>query len=89
MEFRYIDGVATLKLDALKCVGCGMCEVVCPHRIFKIRNKKAIICDKDRCIESGACANNCPAGAISVTPGTGCAYAIMDKLLGNDGDCCC
>jgi NAD-dependent dihydropyrimidine dehydrogenase PreA subunit len=86
-EYRYIDGVATLKLDQDACVGCGECATVCPHRVFAINDRKAGIVDFDACIECGACARNCPAKAIAVRPGVGCASYIMAvwlaRLTGN------
>lgn len=92
-DFRYIEGVATLRLDAAKCVGCGMCETVCPHRIFSVREKKAAIRDFDACMECGACARNCPVDAITVTPGVGCAAYIIStwisKATGSTGTRCC
>jgi len=92
--FRYIEKVATLKLDKEACVGCGQCVTVCPHRIFELKEKKAEIVDFDACIECGACAMNCPTEAITVTPGTGCAALIMatwlHELTGKKigSDCC-
>ncbi len=80
-EFRYIDGTATLKLDSERCVGCGMCTVVCPHRIFAVKEKKAEIQDFDACMECGACALNCPVQAIAVNPGVGCADYIIATWL--------
>ena len=32
--FSYLPGVSTLELDREACVGCGMCEEVCPHQVF-------------------------------------------------------
>ena len=92
-DFRYIGGVATLRLDPALCVGCGMCEMVCPHRIFAVRGKKAVIRDVDACMECGACAQNCPVDAISVNPGVGCAAYIIStwisKVKGSSGTRCC
>ncbi len=68
---RYIDDVSTLILNPDKCIGCGLCVEVCPHRVFELDNKKARIADFNACIECGACVNNCPARAIEVTPGVG------------------
>jgi len=68
-NFRYLHGVTTLQLDTEACVGCGMCESVCPHTVFQMKGKKAEIEDLDGCMECGACARNCPTGAIRVTPG--------------------
>ena len=82
-EFRYIDGAALLRLDEEACIGCGNCTVVCPHRVFALRGKKAGIVDHDGCMECGACALNCPAGAIVVNPdeGCGCAALIINGWL--------
>lgn len=80
-NFRYIKNVSTLSLDVDKCIGCGMCAMVCPHRIFEIRDKKAVIIDFDACIECGACAQNCPTEALSVTPGVGCASFLISAWI--------
>jgi ferredoxin len=93
-DFRYLDKVATLKLDTDKCIGCGACAQVCPHRILEVRDKKAAILDFDACMECGACWRNCPVEAITVTPGVGCAsYLIsvwLHKMTGKQVDtgCC-
>ena len=92
-DFRYLEGVATLKLNKDACIGCGMCATVCPHRIFEVAGKKAEIMDFDACMECGACAQNCPVEAISVTPGVGCAsYLIalwLSKLTGKKAEPVC
>jgi NAD-dependent dihydropyrimidine dehydrogenase PreA subunit len=89
-NFRYLPGVTTLTLNPKTCVGCGMCEIVCPHRVFSIENKKARIVDLDGCMECGACAKNCPADAIGVTPGVGCAaYIIQTWIKGKNTAVCC
>ncbi|BBD08720.1 4Fe-4S ferredoxin [Desulfovibrio ferrophilus] len=90
-DFRYLDGVATLKYDAEACVGCGSCTTVCPHGVFELQGKKAVIVDGDGCMECGACAMNCAPGAITVTPGVGCAAYIIQTWLPwtkNAGGCC-
>jgi len=48
-----------------------------------MKDGKAFIAIKDACIECGACAKNCPFGAIDVKAGVGCATAIL-----RGGDCC-
>ena len=89
-NFRYLEGVTTLELDPESCVGCGVCEVVCPHAVFQIRGKKAEIVDRDGCMECGACVQNCAAGAIRVTPGVGCAsYIIQTWIKGKEAAGCC
>lgn len=82
---RYIDGAAVLRLDEQACIGCGMCVVVCPHRIFELHNKKAKIVDYNACMECGACATNCPVEALFVNPdnGCGCAALIISRWISN------
>ena len=87
---RYLSGVATLRLDAARCIGCGMCVNVCPHAVFKLENRKAGVTDADLCMECGACAINCPVEAIAVKKGVGCAQAVITGFLnGTAPDCGC
>lgn len=89
-DFRYLEGVTTLQLDVETCVGCGACEIVCPHGVFRMNAKRAQIDDLDACMECGACALNCPVDAISVTPGVGCAaYIIQTWIKGKASASCC
>lgn len=86
----YLKNVVTLKLDIDKCIGCGICKIVCPHGVFEIKDKKAEILDRDKCMECGACSKNCPVQAINVRPGVGCAYGIiMGAILGTEPTCGC
>ena len=88
--FQYIKNVVTLQLDTQKCSGCTMCTVVCPHAVFKMKNKKTFINNKDKCMECGACAKNCPENAITVRTGVGCAAGIINGLLkGTEPSCDC
>lgn len=77
MPFKYLSKDITLTLNQKKCVGCGICNNVCPHRVFNLENRKAHIVHLDRCIECGACMANCPVGAIKVEAGVGCATAVL------------
>lgn len=79
--FRYLENVATLKLDQPACIGCGRCPEVCPHQVFAMVGKKAAIRDLDACMECGACALNCPVKAISVDAGVGCASGMISEWL--------
>jgi NAD-dependent dihydropyrimidine dehydrogenase PreA subunit len=96
MKHKYLKNVATLKLDAEKCTGCGMCVSVCPHGVFELSSGRAKIADLDSCMECGACAKNCAFSALTVTPGVGCASAIIKGMLTgtepscdcSGGDCC-
>ena len=88
---RYIPGVTTLRLDAEACTGCGICLWVCPHAVFRKVPRKVELADADGCMECGACVLNCPEGALTVEPGTGCAWAILKAwLTGEEGrkGCC-
>lgn len=75
--YRYIDGTATLRVERQRCVGCGNCTNVCPHRIFALTPEGLSVIDPDVCIECGACARNCPVAVITVSPGVGCASALI------------
>ncbi|MBF0467953.1 MAG: 4Fe-4S binding protein [Desulfamplus sp.] len=70
-NIRYLEDVSTLAFNKDKCVGCGLCTVVCPHQVFEMNDGKAVIVDLDGCMECGACVNNCPVNAIEVNPGVG------------------
>ena len=95
-SLRYLENVATLALDVDACVGCGMCTMVCPHRVLAMNGRKAYIQDLHGCMECGACTENCPTGALSVTPGVGCAAYIIQVWIkgkehascGGEGGCC-
>ncbi len=81
-RFRYIENVVSLTLDSAKCIGCGLCTVVCPQDVFTVSSQKKIaIADRDGCMECGACAKNCPTEAIHVAPGVGCAAYIIQTWL--------
>ena len=43
----YLKDVVTLQLDENKCTGCGMCLDVCPHEVFKMNSKHAVIKDRE------------------------------------------
>ncbi|MFX0091221.1 MAG: mercury methylation ferredoxin HgcB [Candidatus Hodarchaeota archaeon] len=86
---KYLKNVVTLKLDQEKCTGCRMCTIVCPHRVFSMNGKKAMILDRNACMECGACARNCPAMAIFVNAGVGCATAVINSKLKRKEAACC
>lgn len=90
MAMIYLRNVVTLKLDAARCDGCGMCVQVCPHAVFRIEKGKALIANRDACMECGACSLNCAAGALFVKAGVGCATAVIHgKLHGTEPSCGC
>lgn len=90
MALRYIEDVVTLELDQNKCNGCTLCTQVCPHGVFVVEYRVARIVDFNACMECGACAKNCAQGAISLSPGVGCAAAIINSwVFGGEPSCGC
>ncbi len=89
-QLKYLSGVTTLEFDQDKCCGCGICAIVCPHRVFQSKEEGVKINNRDRCMECGACAQNCPTQALTVRAGVGCAYAIiMGAIKGTEPTCDC
>ncbi len=95
---KYLENVTTLNYSPDKCTGCGRCVEVCPQGVFVMRDKQALVTDRDQCMECGACAMNCEFGAISVNSGVGCASAIINSMItggeptcgcGDTGSSCC
>ncbi len=90
MRMLYLPSVTTLEYDDTKCNGCAKCVEVCPHAVFAMEKKRAVLADRDACMECGACALNCPEGAITVRPGVGCAAGIITGALrGTEPTCDC
>ncbi len=51
---------------------------------------RAVVTDRDLCMECGACAKNCDFGAITVNAGVGCAAAIINSMItGGEPTCGC
>jgi NAD-dependent dihydropyrimidine dehydrogenase PreA subunit len=87
---RYLESVVTLEFDAAKCNGCALCVIVCPHEVFSMVNKRAVLSDRGACMECGACAKNCESAAITVRTGVGCAAGVIAGLIaGTEPTCDC
>jgi Fe-S-cluster-containing hydrogenase component 2 len=55
-----------------------------------MQNHKAVINNRDQCIECGACQRNCASTAITVKSGVGCAQALFNAMLtGGEAVCGC
>jgi ferredoxin len=88
-QMVYLKDVVTLRLEKEKCVGCGVCTLVCPHAVLSLTNGKIDITNRDACMECGACSRNCPVNALSVRQGVGCAAAVINSMLGKKTGYCC
>jgi len=88
-QLMYLKNVVTLGLDHKKCIGCGICLLVCPRAVLSLTNGKIEIANRDACMECGACSRNCPAEAIDVRAGVGCAAAVINSMLGRKKASCC
>jgi NAD-dependent dihydropyrimidine dehydrogenase PreA subunit len=81
--------VNTLKLDAERCTGCGICLNVCPHGVFAKQNGCVTLAAAEACMECGACQVNCPFGAIQVESGVGCAASMIRAALSGRKEVTC
>ena len=52
-----------LRINSIKCTGCGYCVDVCPKQAITIFGDLAMI-NEDLCIQCGNCAEVCPVAAI-------------------------
>lgn len=86
---KYLANVVTLDYDPERCAGCGRCVEVCPRGVFAMQDGRAVITDRDLCMECGACTRNCNFGAISVGAGVGCAQAVIAGMLTGREECAC
>ena len=52
-----------MKVDVLKCIGCGFCVRDCPLEAVRLVKKKAVI--QDHCTQCGACLKVCEQDALT------------------------
>ncbi|MFC1698742.1 4Fe-4S binding protein [Candidatus Omnitrophota bacterium] len=53
-----------VRVNKIKCDGCGACADVCPANAIEIKQSKVVV--SDECVECGACVDECPNEAISL-----------------------
>ena len=87
MENFYLTNTLTYQPEL--CIGCGMCAAVCPHAVFAMEGRKAVLANAGACMECGACQKNCPPEAIMVESGVGCAAAMIQAALTGKKEVCC
>jgi NAD-dependent dihydropyrimidine dehydrogenase PreA subunit len=73
--------INTLVFFPGKCVNCGKCLEVCPHRVFQRGVGRVRLSKPESCMECGACQLNCIASAIKVDSGVGCAAAMISAAI--------
>jgi NAD-dependent dihydropyrimidine dehydrogenase PreA subunit len=54
------------RLDAERCIGCGICVDACPLKILALEGGLCIMTDPTRCLECGTCIRECPHDAITI-----------------------
>jgi NTE family protein len=58
----------SLHIDPARCIGCGLCEMVCETEGYWAQGEKAVVRKllNYECTRDHACARNCPTNAISL-----------------------
>ncbi|MFH0803253.1 MAG: FAD-dependent oxidoreductase [bacterium] len=79
-----------LTCQAGLCVGCGICEEVCPDRVIKVKTEisqdgREIVSEYDldirTCMFCGLCAEECPTGALFMSDRYELAEYQKEKML--------
>ena len=79
MKNLYLEN--SLRYNPDLCTGCKMCTYVCPHAVFEMQHKRAVLKNSAACMECGACQLNCETNAIQVDSGVGCAAAMFKQAI--------
>ena len=71
-----------IKIDEIKCNGCGLCIPNCPEGAIQIIDSKARLISDLFCDGLGACIGHCPEGAITIEEREAQEYDER-KVMGN------
>ena len=65
--------MAKIEIDELRCKGCGLCTIACPHSLIKVSEHiniqgytPAVMTAQEKCTGCALCAEICPDDAILV-----------------------
>jgi len=67
-RIRLILGLEEIRLKGEDCIGCGMCEDICPVGVYQMDKDKqiSVMAHPLRCTACTACVVQCPTAAISL-----------------------
>lgn len=73
-----------IKIDDVKCTGCGLCIPNCPEGAIQILEGKARLVSDLSCDGLGACLGHCPEGAITIEEREAEPYSeaqVMENII--------
>ena len=89
-EKKELETIGTIsEVDERKCIGCGLCESVCPYKAIEILVKRTIVgeklvaqINKALCKGCGACTASCRSGSIDLKGFTNAEVVTQITELG-------